>query len=70
MKKKLWVIVPLLIIIISILIGTAILFLTRPVDSQSQTSQRFVIPRGQAVRVIADRLQEAGLIKNALIFQL
>ncbi|MFH2118654.1 MAG: endolytic transglycosylase MltG [Candidatus Paceibacterota bacterium] len=70
MKKKLWAIVPLLIIILSVLIGTAILLLTRPVDSQTQTSQRFVIPRGQAIKIIANRLQEAGLIKNSLVFQL
>jgi UPF0755 protein len=70
MKKKLWIIAPLSIIIFSVLFGAALLFLTRPADPQTQESQRFVIPRGQAVGVIANRLQEAGLIKNALVFQI
>lgn len=32
-------------------------------------SVRFVIPRGQATSIIANRLQEAGLIKNAWAFR-
>lgn len=61
--------IPLLILILGILAGTLFLVLSQPVRSQVQESQRFVIPKGQAVSIIANRLQEEGLIKNALVFR-
>jgi UPF0755 protein len=69
MKKKLWIIIPLAIIVISVLLGAGVLFLTRPVNPLAQETRRFVVPRGQAISVIARRLEEDGLIKNALVFQ-
>jgi len=59
----------LAIIVISVLLGAGVLFLTRPVNPLAQETRRFVVPRGQAISVIARRLEEDGLIKNALVFQ-
>jgi len=42
----------------------------QPADSQIKTSTSFVIPKGQAVSVIANRLKAAGLIKNPLAFRI
>lgn len=42
----------------------------QPVDPATQTSTAFVVPKGQAVTIIANRLHEAGLIKNPLAFRL
>lgn len=39
-------------------------------NSQTQQQVKFVIPKGQAISIIAQRLAEEGLIKNALVFRL
>ncbi|MGD9129448.1 MAG: endolytic transglycosylase MltG [Candidatus Woesebacteria bacterium] len=61
------------ILILFVVVTTASLIylytLFQPVDSQSQQTISFVVPKGQAVSVIADRLQEKHLIKNALLFR-
>lgn len=44
-------------------------FFQAPAAQTTVSSQRFVIPKGQAIAVIAERLVEAGLIKNALAFR-
>lgn len=41
----------------------------QPVDSASSSKITFVIPKGQATSVIAARLQEEKIIKNALLFR-
>lgn len=43
---------------------------TRPVDSKNDVTQIFVVPPGQPASTIGRRLQQAGLIKSELIFQL
>lgn len=42
----------------------------QPVSSEFQPEERFVVPRGQGSAVIANRLAEAGLIRNPLLFRL
>ncbi len=42
----------------------------QPVASTPQPSIQFVIPRGQAVQVIASRLRDAGIIRQPLAFRL
>ncbi len=42
----------------------------QPADSQIKQTTAFVVPKGQAVTVIANRLKEANLIKNPLAFRL
>ncbi len=44
--------------------------LLQPVSSTPASSVRFTIPKGQATSIIGQRLQEEGLIKNALVFRL
>lgn len=41
----------------------------QPVDPAATTPITFVIPKGQATSVIASRLQEEKIIKNALLFR-
>jgi len=48
----------------------SIFYLFQPVDSSSQEVKTFIIPKGQAVLIIAGRLEEEGLIRSALIFRL
>jgi UPF0755 protein len=42
----------------------------QPVVKEAQPVRKFVIPKGQAVGIIADRLEDEGIIKNALLFRL
>jgi UPF0755 protein len=49
---------------------TAALDITRPVVSGSTASVRFVVNDGDSTTVVADNLQRAGLIHNALVFRL
>ncbi len=62
------------ILFITLLIaGLALFFyavsLLNPVRPDDQTAVRFVIPKGQAISIIGERLQEEGLIQNALAFR-
>ena len=70
MNRK-YVIFSLVIGFLFILLGAFIwirtLFL--PVSSGERQAQTFIIPKGQAVITIGERLTEAGLIKNPLIFR-
>lgn len=43
--------------------------LSRPVSSQTETI-RFVVPKGQAISVIGNRLAEEGIIRNGFVFRL
>jgi len=45
-------------------------YLLKPVSNQVTEPVRFVIPKGQAISIIGQRLQEEGLIKNALVFRM
>ena len=65
------------IIITSFISVVAVLFvvfgylytLFLPVQSSVAETVRFVIPKGQAISIIGQRLEEAGLIKNSLVFK-
>ncbi len=41
----------------------------QPVDPTNTTTQQFVIPKGQSITAIGNRLAEAGLIKHRLAFR-
>jgi|SRR5579859_1865972 len=41
----------------------------QPVNPQQTQKTNFVVPTGQSVSVIGSRLQQAGLIRNALLFR-
>jgi UPF0755 protein len=62
------------IIILFIILGavglvTYAFSLLNPVSSQNEASVRFVVPKGQAISIIGERLQEEGLIQHALAFR-
>ena len=67
-KKNLLLVLSLVFILSSF----AIYFYTQlqPVSSMPASSTRFVVDKGQSVQSIAQKLQQAGLIKNSLIFSL
>ena len=47
----------------------SLFYLFQPVNSSSKEFETFVIPRGQAISIIASRLEEEGLIRSALVFR-
>lgn len=64
-----------LIVIFILIIGVLALaglayFLTTPVDTTASEKIKFVIPKGQAISIIAKRLKEAGLIRSEYAFRL
>lgn len=63
---------PLLIVVV--LVGLLLFSwwqnIVSPVDSDSQTAQIFVIPKGQAIGTIGNRLYEAKLIRSTAAFKL
>jgi len=71
MSKKFKLILVFFFIIFSLFLISLLLILSqfRPVSSSSE-SQRFIIPKGQAVSVIGQHLQKQKLIKNSLVFRL
>lgn len=69
MKKNVWIALPLLLLAVCIMAGTAFLTLSRPVVPQATETKRFIVPRGQAISVIGERLREEGLIRNSLVFR-
>jgi UPF0755 protein len=70
MKKNVWIALPLLLLALFVAAGTAFLVLSRPADPSTQETKRFIIPRGQAVSIIGERLEEDGLIRNSLVFRM
>lgn len=55
-----------------VLIGVGIYAITlfKPVNPNDTTDQQFIIPKGQSITKIGERLKEDGLIKNVLAFRL
>jgi len=43
---------------------------TQPLDSENTPTTQFVIPKGQSVTAISQRLADAGFIQNPLVFRL
>lgn len=70
MKKNVWIALPLFLLALCVAAGTAFLMLSQPANPQTQETKRFIIPRGQAVSIIGERLEEEGLIRNSLVFRM
>ncbi len=71
MKKMLFSIfgvIGLVIVTSAAVIGFG-LWALQPVTTAATAKQRFVIPRGQAIKIIAQRLADEGLIRQPLAFQ-
>lgn len=61
------------VFILFILVSTGGIYLytlLQPVSSQMIETKRFVIPKGQALSIIGQNLEEEGFIKSSLIFRL
>lgn len=59
----------MLILVVSILAGLYIFSLFQPVSGTPAETVTFVVPKGQAVSVIGNRLKQQNLIKQPLIFR-
>lgn len=69
-KKSFKLISAFLIFLILIISSLAIfLSLMQAVDGSDKTTITFVIPKGQSTQLIAERLQEEGLIRSILAFR-
>jgi UPF0755 protein len=69
--KKITLMSIIALFILSIISGFLYLrWLSQPVNLSDTSVERFIIPRGQAVTVIGERLTAAGLIKHPLVFRL
>jgi UPF0755 protein len=67
---KLLGVVVLLLVVAGVAAGWYLSTLLQPVSPTPVEAQSFVVPKGQAVAVIANRLHEAGLVKHPLVFRL
>ncbi|MEN8252974.1 MAG: endolytic transglycosylase MltG [Patescibacteria group bacterium] len=68
-KKNIFIILFFIFLSLFLIFSIFIVSLFRPVSSDT-LSQRFVIPKGQAISIIGQRLQAQGLIKSSLAFRL
>jgi UPF0755 protein len=71
MQKILKALVLVIVIGVIAIIGAVIFAVTQlqPANPSQTDTTTFVIPKGQAVSIIANRLQEENIIKNALLFR-
>lgn len=70
-QKTPWTMLVLSAIVLAFVLGFgAFVVLSAPVNPGNQETQRFVVPKGRAINTIGKDLQEAGLIKNWLVFRL
>lgn len=67
--KKIGIVVLLLVLVVVIGVGVSAYRLLLPVSPVSEEKQKFIVPKGQAITVIGDRLFEAGLIRHPLVFR-
>jgi UPF0755 protein len=72
MKYWRWIIGTIVVLLVlgAVAMGLLVQTFSQPVDPSTTATQKFVIPTGQSVQLIAQRLEQAGLIKNALFFRL
>lgn len=50
-------------------LGGVVWFYTQPVDKANAQTESFVVPKGQSVTAIAERLHQAKLIRHPLVFR-
>jgi UPF0755 protein len=70
--SKIWKILIGVIVVITLLGGAGAFYIysqLQPVTSEHTEKTSFIIPKGQSIIQIGRRLQEAGLIKNGLVFK-
>ena len=57
------------ITLLLVLLVTLFIQAFQPVDSRDQTTSTFIIPKGQSISYIGQRLAEAKLIRSPLAFR-
>lgn len=67
-KKVFPPILTMFLVLVAGLVGYFYIF-SQPVSSEEMSKTQFVIPRGQAVSVIASRLKDGGLVKSSIMFR-
>ena len=67
-KKAFPSIATMLLVLVAGLGGYFYIF-SQPVTKEAMSKTQFVVPRGQAVSVIASRLKDEGLIRSSLMFR-
>lgn len=68
-KRRLFILLPLFFVLFLISLWMSFLVVVSPIDLDETQTNTFIIPKGQAVSIIASRLEEAGFIKNPLAFR-
>jgi UPF0755 protein len=67
---RIWLSIVGIVLVTAILLGTIGWWVIQPVQPSQVTTQAFVVPKGQSIRLIGRRLQEAGLIRQQIVFPL
>lgn len=65
---KIWLIIIGSILVTGLAVGIFAWWALQPVALDQTTTQTFIVPKGQAVKIIGQRLESAGLIKHQLLF--
>ena len=68
-KRNFTLIIMMLLVLMTGLVGY-LYILSQPVSKETIIKTQFVVPRGQAVSIIASRLKDEGLIKSSIMFRL
>jgi UPF0755 protein len=66
--KKQWLVIVASALVLVVLGVMALIWSLQPAQPTEVPAQAFIVPKGQAVKVIGNRLAEAHLIKQPLIF--
>ena len=71
MKKKLNKLFLLIIVLAISIVSCLVIFISifQARDAADQKLSTFIVPKGQAISIIADRLKEAGYIRSTLAFR-
>ena len=67
-KKRFFILLPLFFVLFLVSLWMAFLVVVSPINLDETQTATFIIPKGQAVSIIASRLEEAGFIKNPFAF--
>ncbi len=72
-KKSIWKVLLILVAVTAVVLTAVVVYaysLLNPLAIENKQLVRFVIPRGQSVTVVSNRLEENSLIKSELAFQI
>lgn len=67
---QIWVTIISLALVVILSVSLAIWWVLQPAQADQLGTQAFIVPKGQATKIIGQRLEQVGLIKNDLLFPL